>query len=47
MKYAVIENGKVANIVISESALDSNWVQSDSAKIGQLVDAGGNFSDPP
>lgn len=47
MKYAVIENGKVANIVISESALDSNWVQSDVAKIGQLVDADGNFSDPP
>lgn len=45
MKYAIIENGKVVNVVVSDSALSDNWVQSDTAAIGQLYD--GEFHDPP
>ncbi len=33
-KYAIIENGKVTNVALSESALESNWIQSDVAQIG-------------
>lgn len=33
-KFAIIENGKVTNIAVSDRALESNWVQSDVAKIG-------------
>jgi hypothetical protein len=33
-KYAIIENGKVANIAVSETALEPNWIASDVAKIG-------------
>jgi hypothetical protein len=32
--FAIIENGKVVNIAISETALEPNWVQSDVATIG-------------
>lgn len=46
MKYAIIENGKVSNIVLSETALDANWVEAKNAKIGDLWD-GVEFSTPP
>ena len=29
MKYAIIENGIVTNIVVADSALESNWVPAD------------------
>lgn len=34
MKFAVIENGKVTNVVVSETALEPHWLQSDVAAIG-------------
>lgn len=35
-RYAIIENGIVTNVTVSESALATNWVQSDVADIGDL-----------
>ena len=46
MNYAIIENGVVANIAASESALAANWIQSDTAKIGDNY-ADGVFITPP
>lgn len=46
MKFAIIENGVVVNIAKSDSALDDNWIQSDSAKIGDLYD-GDSFTPKP
>lgn len=45
MKYAIIENRIAVNITVSETALESNWIQSDAAKIGDIWD-GENFSSP-
>lgn len=46
MKFAVVENGIVTNMVIADAALEANWVQSDEAGIGWLYD-GSAFSAPP
>ena len=43
--YAVIENGKVANIVLADAPLADNWVASDVASIGWDYD-GANFTPP-
>jgi len=45
-KYAIIEDGVVANIAKANEALAPNWVQSDSAAIGDLYD-GASFTKPP
>lgn len=34
MRFAIIENKKVVNIVIADEALDTNWISSTTAKIG-------------
>lgn len=44
-QYAVVEGGKVINIVLAEESLDDNWVKSKKAKIGDTY-AGGKFSTP-
>lgn len=36
--YAIIENGVVVNVAVSEEALESNWIQSDVAQIGWTYD---------
>lgn len=46
MKYAVVENGVVTNVVVSESPLFPNWYQSDDAGIGWSY-ASGVFAPPP
>ena len=46
MKFAVVENGIVTNMVIADAALETNWVQTDEAGIGWLYD-GSTFSAPP
>lgn len=44
-KFAIIENGKVVNIAVSETALEPNWIASDVAAIGdEYVD--GQFKTP-
>lgn len=34
MRYAIIEHNKVVNLAIAEYALADNWIQSDTAAIG-------------
>jgi hypothetical protein len=46
MKFAVIENNVVVNIAEAASAIVPSWVQSDTAKIGDIYD-GGSFITPP
>ena len=47
MRYAVIENDLVINVVISDSKLDESWVLSDSAKIGDSYINNVFISPPP
>ena len=44
-QYAVIENGRVVNVVLAESELADNWVKTKKAKIGDLY-SGGKFTSP-
>jgi hypothetical protein len=44
--FAIVENGKVVNVALSETALADNWIQSDEAQIGWDYD-GTNFIAPP
>lgn len=46
MKYAIIEGGLVVNMALSDSAIGSNWIQTDSAKIGDSY-ADGVFTSAP
>lgn len=45
VKYAIIENGIVTNVAVSISALADNWIQSDTAAIGDTYD-GTEFTRP-
>jgi hypothetical protein len=45
MKFAVIDNGVVTNMVIADAALEANWVQTDEAGMGWLYD-GSTFAEP-
>jgi hypothetical protein len=44
--FAIVENSKVVNVALSETALADNWIQSDEAQIGWDYD-GSEFSPPP
>jgi hypothetical protein len=46
MRYVIIEDGVVTNAAVADEPLGSNWLQSDTADIGDLYD-GENFSKPP
>ncbi len=43
--FAIIEAGKVVNLALSESALADNWIESNTAKIGDSY-ADGVFTTP-
>lgn len=43
--YAIVKDGVVVNIAVSEEALEPNWIQSDIAQIGWTYD-GVNFHAP-
>lgn len=45
MKYAIIENGKVVNIVLAEEPLQPNWVPCTNEGIGWVYD-GETFEEP-
>jgi hypothetical protein len=47
-RYAIVENGVVVNIAVSETSLFSNWIeiQPYQAQIGWLYN-GSTFSPPP
>ena len=47
MKYAIIENGKVANIAVADFPVESNWVQAENAAIGDLYQDGQFIPSPP
>lgn len=38
MNYAIVENGTVINVALSDEPIASNWIQSDIAKIGDNYD---------
>jgi hypothetical protein len=40
MKFAIIENGVVANITVSDEALAENWIESEQAQIGDRYENG-------
>ena len=46
MRYAVVENGFVVNIVISDSAIFENWVACDDFVAIGWIYADGVFSQP-
>jgi hypothetical protein len=43
-RYAIIENGTVQNVALSESALEANWIESETAGIGWTWDAVTGFT---
>ena len=45
MRFAIIENGVVANVAIADSPIEENWIASDDACIGDLY-SGGVFEKP-
>ena len=47
MKYAIIENGKVANIALADFPIESNWVLDNGANIGDLYQDGQFLPAPP
>jgi len=44
--YAIVENGKVVNVALSDAPLAENWIASDQAQIGWDYN-GTNFIAPP
>lgn len=45
-RYAIVENGIVTNVAVSESALADNWIPSEVAQIGWSY-ADDEFAAPP
>lgn len=46
MKFAIIENGVVVNLAVADTALADNWIQSDTAAMGDIY-SNGEFTTPP
>ncbi len=46
MRFAIIEDGVVVNVAVSERALADTWVASDTAVIGDIYENGA-FIQPP
>lgn len=46
MKYAIVEAGVVANVVVADAPLADNWVETDQAGPGWLYQDG-QFTAPP
>ena len=47
MKYAIIENGRVANIAVADFPIEPNWVLAEGANIGDLYQDGQFLPAPP
>ena len=47
MKYAIIENSKVTNIVVADFPIVFNWVLAENANIGDLYQDGQFVTAPP
>lgn len=46
MRYAIIDDGKVVNVALADAALTPNWIESDTAQVGDLY-VNGVFETPP
>lgn len=46
MKFAIVKNGIVTNVVVADAPLESNWIQTDTAGPNWLYD-GSTFTPPP
>lgn len=46
MRYAIVENGTVVNVAVSDEPLADNWIASNTAAIGDLYE-NGQFVPPP
>ena len=46
MKYAIVEAGVVANVVVADAPLADNWIETDQAGPGWLYQDG-QFTAPP
>jgi hypothetical protein len=46
MRYAIIDNGVVTNVVVADSAFGDNWVAIEGGGVGWLYD-GSTFTPPP
>lgn len=46
MKFAIIENGVVSNVVIADAPLEANWIETEQAGPGWLYQ-NGEFLPPP
>lgn len=44
-RYAIVSNGVVVNIAVAVTPLAGNWIESDTASIGELY-ANGQFVKP-
>lgn len=38
-RYAIVENGVVTNVAVAYEPLFQNWIESNTASIGDLYDA--------
>ena len=47
MKFAIIENGVVSNVVLADAPLESNWIEIDQAGPGWLYQDGEFLPPPP
>lgn len=47
MRFAIIENGVVSNVVVADAPLESNWVETDQAGPGWLYQDGQFLPPPP
>jgi hypothetical protein len=47
MKYAIVEAGVVANVVIADAPLADNWIETDQAGPGWLYQDGQFLPPPP
>ena len=45
MRYAIVQDGKVVNVAVSDTALEDNWIASDTAAIGDTY-KDGQFTPP-
>ena len=45
MRFAIVENGVVANVAVSDAPLADSWIASDTAQIGDHY-ADGQFAPP-
>lgn len=47
MNYAIVENGIVTNVAVSDAPLAENWIASEVARIGDKYENGQFVTPPP